>query len=122
MTRARASVEYTTIVDGGRVFCAATYVSFPYFRCSQGVAKLDRLDAEMMYPELEKVAKIMVGLVREDFRLFTVSELETRSRFNNALATPLSENEEDAVCEQEATYEYHAVPLQQSRRSIPNLR
>jgi hypothetical protein len=47
-------------------------------------AKLDRLVAEMVYPELEKAARIAVGLVREDFPLLTVSVRETRRRLNDA--------------------------------------
>jgi hypothetical protein len=56
----------------------------------------------MMYSEFDKAAKIMVGLVREDFRLFRVSVLVTRRRFNDAQAASSSEDEEDAAAEQES--------------------
>jgi hypothetical protein len=58
----RDIVKSATIVDGGRVFCATAY----YFEGDNPLtfvghkvfAKLARLVAEMMYPGLEKAAKI----------------------------------------------------------------
>jgi hypothetical protein len=65
----------------------------------------------MKYPELEKATKIAANLVREYFRLLTVSVRETIRRLDDAPIASLPEVEENAVAEQG-----HAN--RRSRRSI----
>jgi hypothetical protein len=55
----------------------------------------------MMYPELEKAVKIMADLVRDDFRLLTMSVREAKRRLDDAQAPSSAEEEEDGAAEQD---------------------
>jgi hypothetical protein len=102
---ARAIIENAGTVDRGRVFCATMY-NFEGDNPSVFVGhkvceKLVNLVAEIMYPELEKAAKIAANLVRDFFSLLKATVLETRRRLDDAQAASSTEDEESAVAEQE---------------------
>jgi hypothetical protein len=92
-TLARAIVENAVAVDGGRAaFCTATYI-LEGDNPSVSVAHKVLSVAEMKHPELEEAAKIAANLVREDFRLLTVSVRETMRRLDDAQIASSSEDE-----------------------------